>query len=74
VTEYWRKPRNEEIHDLYASPSIRINQIKDLELGEAYSTHGKMRNAYKIMVVNLKGRNHLEYLRVDGRIILKRTL
>jgi hypothetical protein len=30
-----------------------------------------MGNAYKILVGNLKGRNHLKDLGVDGRIILK---
>jgi len=30
---------------------------------------GKMRNASKILVENLKGRDHLEYLGVDGKII-----
>jgi hypothetical protein len=32
---------------------------------------GEMRNAFKILVDNLKGRDHLEDLAVDGRIILK---
>jgi hypothetical protein len=29
----------------------------------------KMRNAYKILVENLKGRSHSEDLGIDGRII-----
>jgi hypothetical protein len=32
---------------------------------------GRMRNAYKFWLENLKGRDHLEELRVDGRIILE---
>jgi hypothetical protein len=32
---------------------------------------GEMRNAYKTFVRNMKERNHLEELDVDGRIILK---
>jgi hypothetical protein len=32
---------------------------------------GDMRNAYKILVGNLKGIDHLEYIGVDGRIILE---
>jgi hypothetical protein len=32
---------------------------------------GEMRNAYKILDVKLKGRDHLEGLGVDGRIILE---
>ena len=35
---------------------------------------GKKRNAYKYLVGNLKERNHLEDIGVDGRITLKRTL
>jgi hypothetical protein len=31
---------------------------------------GKIRNAYNILVGNLKGRNHSEDLGVDGNIIL----
>jgi hypothetical protein len=32
---------------------------------------GDMRNAYKILVANLKGRDHLEELDVDARLILE---
>jgi hypothetical protein len=35
---------------------------------------GEMRNAYKIWLESLKGRDHSEVLGVDGRIILKWTL
>jgi hypothetical protein len=37
----------------------------------AYSAHGEMKNAYKILVGSLKGRDHSEDEGVDGRIILK---
>jgi hypothetical protein len=30
-----------------------------------------MKNAYNILIKNLKGRDHLGYLSVDGRIILE---
>jgi hypothetical protein len=33
--------------------------------------HGEMRNMCKILVGKPEGRNHLEDLGVDGRIILK---
>jgi hypothetical protein len=32
---------------------------------------GEMRNAYTILVENLKGRDHSEDLGVDGKIILE---
>jgi hypothetical protein len=32
---------------------------------------GEMRNAYKISIRRLKGREHLEDLKSDGRIIFK---
>jgi hypothetical protein len=35
---------------------------------------GKKKNAYKVLVRNLKERNHLEDLGVDGRMALKWTL
>jgi hypothetical protein len=35
---------------------------------------GEMKNAYKILVENLKGRDHSEDLKADGRIMLEWTL
>jgi hypothetical protein len=39
-------------------------------MGGSDSTHGEIRNAY-ISVGNLKGRDHMEDLVVDAKIILK---
>jgi len=39
-------------------------------IGWTRSAHGDMRNAYKILTENLKERDHLDHLDVDGRIIL----
>jgi hypothetical protein len=37
----WRKLHNEELHNLYSSPSIiRYNQVKEDEMGWACSTDG----------------------------------
>jgi hypothetical protein len=36
--------------------------------------HGEMRNAFKIVVGKPEGKNHLEDLGIDGRIILKLIL
>jgi hypothetical protein len=39
VTGGWRKPHNEELHNLYSSPSI-IRMIKSRGMGRACSTNG----------------------------------
>jgi hypothetical protein len=46
------------------------DQIKD-EMGTACSTPEDMRNMYRMLVGNLKGKYHLEDLGIDGSIILK---
>jgi hypothetical protein len=41
VTGEWRKLHNEELHDLYSSPSIiRIIKFEEDEMGGSYSTNG----------------------------------
>jgi hypothetical protein len=41
VTEAWRRLHNEELHNLYVSPSIiESDQIKENEMGGAFSIHG----------------------------------
>jgi hypothetical protein len=55
----WRKLRNEELHNLYSSPSI-IRMIKSRRLrGGACSTNGEKRNAYRILVGNPEGNRPL---------------
>jgi hypothetical protein len=59
VTGGWRKLHNEELHNLYSSPIIiRMNQVKEDEMGRACSTNGKKRNAYRILMENQKERAH----------------
>jgi hypothetical protein len=41
------------------------------EVGEHVARVAEMKNAYRIIVGNLKWTDHLEDLGVDGRIILK---
>jgi hypothetical protein len=45
-----------------------------IELVRMCGTHGREINVYKVLVGNLKGRDHFEDLRVGWGIILKRTL
>jgi hypothetical protein len=46
-----------------------LQQIKEGEMGEAWNTHGEVRNEYETLVGKLKGRDHLEDLGIDGRTI-----
>jgi hypothetical protein len=39
VTGEWRKLHNEELHNLYSSPSIISDQVKEDEMGRACSTN-----------------------------------
>jgi hypothetical protein len=56
----WRKLHNEELHNLYCSPSI-VRVIK--------SRRG--RSAYRILVGKPEGKRSLGRLDVGGRIILR---
>jgi hypothetical protein len=61
-TEKWRRLRNEELHDLYSTPNI-ILVIKQV-WGQERCTQG-------FSGENLRKRENVEDLGVDGRIILK---
>jgi hypothetical protein len=55
----WRKLHNEELHDLYSSPSI-IRMIKSRSMmGVACSTNGGKRNAYRLLLGKPDGRKPL---------------
>jgi hypothetical protein len=60
VTGDWRKLHNEELHNLYSSPSI-IRMIKSRRM--RWSGHvarmGETRNAYRILVGNPEGKRPL---------------
>jgi hypothetical protein len=66
----WRRLHNEELR--YASPNV-VKVIKSRRMGWAghVALMVEMRNASNILVENLKGRDHLEDLGVDGRITLE---
>jgi len=66
VAEDWRRLHNEELHKLYTSPNI-ISLIKSRRI-RACSTHGEMHT--KFLSENLKERDNLGDISVDGRIIL----
>jgi hypothetical protein len=51
VTGEWRKLHNEELHDLYSSPSIiRIIKSRKMRWTGHVARMGEKRNAYKLLV------------------------
>jgi hypothetical protein len=58
VTEGWREMHN-ELHTLYSSPNIiTIIKSRKIRLAGHVARMGEMRNAYKILVESLNGRDH----------------
>jgi hypothetical protein len=59
VTGEWRKLHNEELRDLYSSPSIiRIIKSRRMRWAGHVARMGKKRNAYRFLVGNPEGRDH----------------
>jgi hypothetical protein len=57
VTGEWRKLHNEELHDLYSSPSIiRIIKAKRMKWVGHVERMGKKRNAYRLLAGKPEGR------------------
>ena len=71
VTGEWRRLHNEELNDLYSSPSI-VREIKSR--GMRWAGHvarmGEERKVYRVLVGKPEGRNHWGDLGVDGWKIL----
>jgi hypothetical protein len=60
---------------LCASPSIiRVINSRATRCAGHVAQIGEVRNAYKIVVKKVKGRDDLEDLGIDGKIILERIL
>jgi hypothetical protein len=50
VTRGWRKQRNEELHDLYSSPSIiRIIKSRSMRLAGHVELMGEKINVYRLL-------------------------
>jgi hypothetical protein len=60
----WRKLHNEELHNLYSSPSIiRIIKSKGMRLAEHVARMGIKRNSYRILEEESEGKISLGRLR-----------
>jgi hypothetical protein len=60
VTGEWRKLHNEELHDLYSSPSIiRIIKARRMRWAGHVARVGEKRNSYRLSVGKPEGRRPL---------------
>jgi hypothetical protein len=60
VTGGWRKLHNEELHNLYSSPSIiRVNKSRRMRWAGHAARMGERRNAYRILVGKPEGKRPL---------------
>jgi hypothetical protein len=61
VTSEWTNLHNEELRNLYSSPSIiRINKSKRMRWAGHITGMGENRNAYEVLMGKLKGKRPLE--------------
>jgi hypothetical protein len=71
VTGEWRKPHNEELHDLYSSPTIvRVIKSRIRWVGHVARV-GREETCTGFWWGNLRERDRWENPGVDGRIILR---
>jgi hypothetical protein len=60
VTGEWRKLHNEELHDLYSSPSIiRIIKSRRMRWAGHVAGMGEKRNVYRLLLGKPEGRRTL---------------
>jgi len=72
VTGSWRKVHDEKIHNLCSVPNIMMFiKSRTLRWAGDVPRMEELRNAYRTVVGNLKGKDHSEDLGVDWRLILK---
>jgi hypothetical protein len=60
VTGEWRKLYNEELHNLYSSPSIiRVIKSRRMRLARHVARMGEKRNVYRLLVGKPEGKRPL---------------
>jgi hypothetical protein len=60
VTGGWRKLHNEELHNLYSSPSIiRIIESRRMRWADHVARMGEKRNVYRLLVGKPEGKRPL---------------
>jgi uncharacterized protein YjiS (DUF1127 family) len=70
VAGNWRRLHNEEFYNLYTSPNIlRVIKSRRMRYVEQVAHMEQMRHTV-FWLGNLKGRDHLEDIGIDGNIIL----
>jgi hypothetical protein len=68
----WRKLRNEELHNLYCSPSIiRIVKSRRMRLAGNVARRGRRGMHIRFWWKSQMERDHYEDLDIGGRIILR---
>jgi hypothetical protein len=71
VTGEWRNLYNEELRELYSSPSIiRLIKSRRLRWVGYVARMGEKRNAYRLLVGKPEERDHWEDQEIGGWIIL----
>ena len=71
VTRERIKLHNEELKVLYSSPSIiRVIKSRRMKWVGHVARMEERRGVYRVLVGNMRGRDHMEDRGVDGRIIL----
>ena len=72
LTWEWRKLHNEELSDLYPLPNIvRVVKSRRMRWAGHVARMGEGRGVYRVLVGNLKERDHWGETDADGRIILR---
>jgi hypothetical protein len=68
----WRRWHNKELQSLYSLPDIiRVIKSRRMRWVGHVAHMWERRGVYRVLVGKPEGKNHLEDLGIDGRIILK---